>query len=111
MIQRVVRLGRRIQAKRKLGETATAQRELDITLKIVKVGDILLLDAIQLVQQPGVLPGHIEGKEMVYIGQHGRAQRAVKAVQVGERLGGQPEAAAVFAQLGQHALVVDAAKD
>ncbi len=73
------------------------QRELDVALEIIQVGHILHQDTVQFVQEPGIFSGHVEGKQVIDIGQHGCAQRAVQLVQVGQRLGGQGETAAVLA--------------
>ncbi len=57
-------------------------------------------------QEARILSSHVEGEEMIDIGQHRRPQGAIQPVEVGQRLGGQREAATVLAQFRQHPLVV-----
>ena len=93
----LVRLRRRIQIQREDGQAVTMQREFDVALEIIQVGDVIFRDAIQFMQEPRILTCHMEGKEVVDIGQHRRPQRALQPVQVGQRLRGEGETAAVLA--------------
>ena len=92
-----VRLRRRIQIQRKDGQAVATQRQFDVALEIIQVGDVIFRDAIQFMQEPRILAGHMEGEEVVDIGQHRRPQGALQPIQVGQRLRGEGETAAVLA--------------
>ncbi len=71
--QFTVAFGRRIEAERKDRQAPAIRRQLGIAGEVVEIGDVVLLDAIQLVQQPGILTTHRKRKEMISIGEHGGA--------------------------------------
>ena len=93
----LVRLRRCIQIQRKDGQAVATQRQFDVALEIIQVGDVIFRNAIQFMQEPCILPGHMEGKQVVDIGQHRGPQGALQPIQVGQRLRGEGETAAVLA--------------